>query len=54
VQTDDPSLGGANDPTTFVVAASVADIPTLSEVGLAVMALLLASGAFWLLRRRQA
>lgn len=53
VQTDNPSLPGANDPTTFVVAASVAEIPTLSEVGLAVMALLLASGAFWLLRRRQ-
>lgn len=54
VQTDNPALPGANDPTTFIVAASIADIPTLSEIGLAAMALLLVSGAFLILRRRQA
>jgi uncharacterized repeat protein (TIGR01451 family)/fimbrial isopeptide formation D2 family protein len=53
VQTDDPGLPGANDPTSFAVG-DLLDIPTLSEVGLAVMALLLASGAFLILRRRRA
>ena len=53
VQTDDPALPGANDPTTFT-AGDAFDIPTLSEVGLAVMVLFLASGAFLILRRRRA
>lgn len=54
VQTDNPALPGANDPTAFIVAASITDIPTLSEIGLAAMALLLASGAFLILKRRRA
>ena len=51
--TDDPGQGGADDPTSFVVAA-VAEIPTLSTVGLALLALLLVGGALLALRRRQA
>jgi uncharacterized repeat protein (TIGR01451 family) len=51
--TDDPGTAAANDPTTFAVGAITA-IPTLSEVGLAMLALLLASGALVLLRRRRA
>ncbi|HSK77861.1 MAG TPA: IPTL-CTERM sorting domain-containing protein, partial [Thermoanaerobaculia bacterium] len=53
VVTDDPSLPGANDATAFAVG-DLLEIPTLSEVGLAVMALFLASGAFLILRRRRA
>ncbi len=53
VLTDDPATGAAGDPTTFR-AASVAQVPTLSEVGLAILALLLASGALLTLRRRRA
>jgi uncharacterized repeat protein (TIGR01451 family) len=50
--TDDPAVGGANDPTNFVIPA-IAQIPTLSTVGLAALALLLAAGAMLLLRRRR-
>jgi len=53
VPTDDPTVGGATDPTSFVVG-DVLSIPTLSEVGLVAMILLLASGALVLLRRRRA
>jgi uncharacterized repeat protein (TIGR01451 family) len=53
VLTDDPATGAAGDPTTFR-AASIAQVPTLSEVGLALLALLLASGALLTLRRRRA
>jgi uncharacterized repeat protein (TIGR01451 family) len=52
VETDDPAVAGASDPTTFQVL-SVAEIPTLSEVGLATLALLLAAGAFVALRKRR-
>lgn len=38
--TDDPAVGGAEDPTDFRVLTAL-EIPTLSQVGLAVMALLL-------------
>ena len=53
--TDDPGVGGSTDPTTITVAAapSVLEIPTLSEVGLAAMALLLAAVAVALLLRRR-
>jgi hypothetical protein len=36
------------------VAPIIGEIPTLSEFGLAALALLLASGAFLMLRRRRA
>jgi uncharacterized repeat protein (TIGR01451 family) len=52
-QTDDPAATGAANPTAFVVGGA-AVIPTLSEVGLAVLALLMAGLALALLRRRQA
>jgi uncharacterized repeat protein (TIGR01451 family) len=53
ILTDDPGTATANDPTSFEVGA-IASIPTLSEVGLAMLALLLASGALRMLRRRKA
>ncbi len=53
VLTDDPAVGGASDPTTFQVLG-IAEIPTLSEVGLATLALLLAAGAVVALRKRRA
>ena len=53
VLTDDPGTAAADDPTTFAVGA-IAAVPTLSEVGLAMLALLLASGALMVLRRRRA
>jgi uncharacterized repeat protein (TIGR01451 family) len=50
---DDPAAGGAANPTVFVVGAqSVLEIPTLDEVGLALLALLLAAGGALLLRRK--
>lgn len=45
--------GGANDPTTFVVAAAVSEIPTVSEVGMVLLALSLMAAAWTLLRRRK-
>jgi uncharacterized repeat protein (TIGR01451 family) len=54
VLTDDPSTGAAGDPTGFqVLPGSVADIPTLSEVGLFALGLGLMLAALMLLRRRQ-
>jgi uncharacterized repeat protein (TIGR01451 family) len=53
IMTDDPGQPGAADPTTFQ-AASAAEIPTLGEIGLALMAALLAGGALLRLRRRTA
>lgn len=52
--TDDPAAGGANDPTTFVVAGGpgIVEVPALNEAGLAVLALLLALGGALLMRRR--
>jgi uncharacterized repeat protein (TIGR01451 family) len=53
--TDDPAAGGANDPTVFVVAGGGVDlteIPTLNQVGLALLVLLLALGGTVLMRRR--
>jgi uncharacterized repeat protein (TIGR01451 family) len=52
ILTDDPNVPGASDPTTFQVAA-IAQVPTLSEAGFAILALLLASGALLTLRRRR-
>jgi uncharacterized repeat protein (TIGR01451 family) len=53
VLTDNPATGAVDDPTTFVVT-SLAQVPTLSELGLALLALLLASGALVMMRRRRA
>lgn len=50
--TDDPLLPGAADPTSFVVAISAIEIPTLGEVGLAALIALLAGFALFRLRRR--
>ncbi len=52
ILTDDPAAGGASDPTAFVVLDQL-EIPALSTFGLAVLALLLASGALVALRRRR-
>ncbi|MFY9826490.1 MAG: S8 family serine peptidase [Thermoanaerobaculia bacterium] len=53
ILTDDPGVGGVNDPTCFAVVA-IAQVPTLSTVGLTLMALLLLVGALLVLRRRLA
>ncbi len=51
--TDDPATGGGANPTSFVVGgASITEVPTLDEMGLALLALLLALGGFMLLQRR--
>ena len=53
--TDDPAVGGADDPTVFVVGGPpAAEIPTLSEIGLAFLAMFLVGSAFLTLRRRRA
>jgi uncharacterized repeat protein (TIGR01451 family) len=53
--TDNPATPAAGDPTSVVVAgASVTEIPTLSEMGFAALALLLAGAALILMRRRRA
>jgi uncharacterized repeat protein (TIGR01451 family) len=53
---DDPRIGGAADPTSFQVQAAVAPpaVPTLGEVGLLLLALLLAVGGALTLRQRRA
>ena len=54
VLTDDPSAGGASDPTTFtVVAAPTPEVPTLSEWGLMLLGFSLLLAAWSVLRRRQ-
>ncbi|HVR96086.1 MAG TPA: hypothetical protein VMW27_05695 [Thermoanaerobaculia bacterium] len=51
-QTDDPSVAGVDNPTTFVVAAdSVVEIPALDALGFAALVLLLAATGALLLRR---
>ncbi len=49
--TDDPALPGTADPTSFR-ALSASEIPTLGEIGLVLLAALLAAGALLRLRRR--
>jgi uncharacterized repeat protein (TIGR01451 family) len=53
VLTDNPATTAPDDPTSFAVAA-LAAVPTLSELGLAILALLMASGALVMMRRRRA
>jgi uncharacterized repeat protein (TIGR01451 family) len=52
--TDDPAPAGTADPTSFQVAPGVAPppVPTLDGIGLMVLALLLALGGAWTVRRR--
>ena len=53
--TDDPGAPGNANPTSFAVqSVSVLEIPTLSTLGLLLLALLLAGLAYGLLRRRKA
>jgi uncharacterized repeat protein (TIGR01451 family) len=53
--TDDPATQTAGDPTAVTIGggAAVVEIPTLSEIGLALLCLALISAAMLLLRRRQ-
>ena len=51
-QTDDPAVAGTGNATTFVVAGAP-QIPTLSSLGLALLAVVLAGLALALLKRRQ-
>jgi uncharacterized repeat protein (TIGR01451 family) len=53
ILTDDPGTAAANDPTSFTALVQ-AQVPTLSEAGLLILALLLVSGALFTLRRRRA
>jgi hypothetical protein len=49
--TDDPGVAGSANPTSFAVAGAVVAIPTLSWIGLALLAgMLIAAG--WFLSRR--
>jgi uncharacterized repeat protein (TIGR01451 family) len=52
--TDDPAVAGAANPTVITVGGSVVAVPTLSELGLAALFLLLAGAAMLRLRRRTA
>jgi len=53
-QTDSPAAPGGADPTTFaVVGGADAEIPTLSTVGLMLLAVVLAGLGMALLKRRQ-
>ncbi len=53
-QTDDPGVAGAANPTSFTVGgASLIDVPTLSALGLVLLALGLAVLGFAMLRRRK-
>ena len=51
--TDDPASPAAGDATAFAVGLPVAVIPTLSEIGFAALAVLLAGAALVLMRRRR-
>lgn len=56
VPTDDPVPPAGDDPTEFVVGAtaSILEIPTLSTVGFATLAVVLAALSLLLIRRRRA
>ena len=49
--TDDPATPAADDPTAVVVGQSVVEVPTLSQLGLLVLGLLLGGAGFLILRR---
>jgi uncharacterized repeat protein (TIGR01451 family) len=51
--TDNPATGAPGDATTFQVAQQGAEIPTLDELGLVLLAALLALGGAGVLRRRR-
>ena len=52
-QTDNPALPGSADPTPFtaVAAAAIAAIPTLDEIALLALAMMLAAAAALILKR---
>ncbi len=52
--TDDPNPPGTEDPTDFIVSEIALEIPTLSTLGFALLALALAGLGLALLRRRSA
>jgi uncharacterized repeat protein (TIGR01451 family) len=51
--TDDPGTAAAGDPTSLTVARVVAEVPTLSDFGLAALAMALAAAALLMVRRRR-
>jgi uncharacterized repeat protein (TIGR01451 family)/fimbrial isopeptide formation D2 family protein len=51
---DDPGARGGADSTDFVVGAAPAPIPTLDEMGLLLLAVMLAMAGAWVMRRRRA
>jgi uncharacterized repeat protein (TIGR01451 family) len=51
---DDPAVRGTGDPTSFTVGQAPIDVPALDELGLILLALLLAMGGAVMLRRRRA
>ncbi len=52
VQTDDPTVAGAADPTSFAAAADVVAVPTLSDFALLALGGMLWLAGWLLLRRR--
>ncbi len=53
-QTDDPGVAGSENPTSFFLGDGFdPEIPTLDTVGLVLLALLLALGGAWALRRKR-
>jgi uncharacterized repeat protein (TIGR01451 family) len=52
-QTNDPSVPGTNNPTSFTAAEPVAEVPSLSAVGLALLTFMLAAVAYLRMRRRK-
>lgn len=55
LETDDPGAAGAADPTGFVVAGiDIAEIPTATETGLAILTILLMMAGWEIMRRRSA
>jgi uncharacterized repeat protein (TIGR01451 family) len=51
--TDNPATGTADDPTSVVALLPLDEIPTLSEIGLIALCLMLAGAAMHLMRRRR-
>ena len=50
--TDDPAIGGAGDPTSFVVTAeAVIEVPVLDHLGLLLLVMMLAGAGALLVRR---
>lgn len=52
-QTDDPGVTGSGNPTSFFMGGLSPEIPMLDTAGLALLALMLALGGAWALRRKR-